>query len=369
MSDYRTEIDSLLSQIPNIPNQVQYLHAAEKAVQIADRHQDFGYQLKARQALVKTATYVGFPEKALVAYSYLLAKLDENRDAYREHILPLMTMWHYKWVLGKLPYFPSISREQIATSLEDMERRYEEEGGHRSAVLQYQFDISSKLGEYIRADAALKELDESVSLGFSMLDDCNACFRSMRVQHYIRQDLFDKAIEESSPILTGAESCDEIPDIFYHKLIVPYLMTGQKEEALKLLKKSKLEHLPKRLSMNADGVILLTANKQLTRALELVEHNWVFAHASREQRTPFDFYLAARYLFRVLAKDDQKEIQLRLQDNLPFYRAEGKYAIHDLLEVLNGRITEIQKAFDQRNGTDVYASKEAQIDRLQDKYA
>lgn len=366
MSDYQTEIDVLLGQIPSVPDQVQHLNAAEKAVQIADRHQDYGYQLTTREALVRAATYVGFPEKALVAYSYLLAKLDENREAYSEHIFSLQTMWHYKWVLDKLPYFPSISREQILTSLEDMERRYEEEGGHRSAVLQYQFEINSQLGEYDKADAAIKELDETVSFSFSMLDDCDACFRSMRVKHYIRQDLFDKAIDESSAILTGAETCAEIPNLFYHKLFVPYLMTDQLEEALKLLEKSQLEHLPKRLSMNADAIILLTANKQLTRALELVEHNWFFAHTSREQRTPFDFYLATRYLFRVL---DESTVQLRLPDSLPFYHANGKYAIKDLLAVLDDRILDIKKAFDQRNGTDVYAKKEARIDRLQEKYA
>lgn len=367
MSDYRIEIQGLLDQISWSPKTDGERRLAEKAVQLADRHQDIEYQLKGRSQLVKAAVTTGFPEKALVAYSFILAIMDEKPEVFKEHMWSFMTLWDYKWVINRLSQFSTISREQIMDTLEDMERRFTAEGGAEESILQYRFKINSQLGNYDVADEVLREINEGVNLSDS-LNDCGACFLSSRVSHYVRQGKYDQAIEESAPILEGRETCGEIPEMFYDVLLIPYLLTDRFDDAMELLTKLELEDTARKLDMNAVTIIGHAAAGRHSHALEVLERNWAVMLNVREHKNPFKFRLAARYLLRELAASGQENIKLRLPDDVPFYQASQSYVIADLLQQLDDEINKVREAFVLRDGNDFYHRLEQRVDEIAARY-
>ncbi len=366
MSDYREEIERLLEQIPSRAKEMEHLRMAENATRLADLHQDEQLAIDARNKLVQAAVLNGYPEKALVAYSYLLGKFDSKPELFGGFFDSHMLMWHYKWVIDKLPIFPFISRQQIEDTLGDLESRFQKLDHAEEAILQYRFRINSKIGEYERAEAALEELEGliTVSSMFSM-SDCVACFRSGRVSHYRRRGMWEKAIEEAQPILNGEETCGEIPSMFYDVMAIPYLKTGLRAEAMALLDKMEQEGTARKLDITHTALLLHTVNDNVSRALELLERNWHLADEMRERHTPFDFFLAARFLLRKLRASGREEVKLDLNKELSFYRPESTYPIGELLEVLDHEIALIRDAFNQRNGNDQYSLREGWLDDLE----
>ena len=316
MQDYRSELASLSGQLTYLLDTPEDQRIAERIVQIADRHNDIEYQLKGRASLVDSSTWVGQPEKALVAYAYLLSVLDERPEVFSKHLDVSTTLWSYKWIIDRLPLFPTISREQIDTAWADMERRFRAFGRTEAAILQYRFKVKSEAGHYGAAEDALRELDRYTGPGRQLVD-CGACFADCRVQHYVRREDYAKAIEEGQPILKGKLKCMEIPSRFYEQLVVPYLLTGQPDKATEMVAKMKIKPLPHNIFMNAMAIVALTATGKLTRALEITERNWSVVHATREQYTPYHFYLAVRYLLRSLQQDGQTHGQTATQRRPP----------------------------------------------------
>jgi len=365
MSDYRVEIEDLLAQVPSRATDLEHLRLAENATRLADVHQDEQLAIDARNKLVQAAVLNGYPEKALVAYSFLLGKFDSKPELFGGFLDSHMLMWHYKWVIDKLPIFPFISRQQIEDTLADLESRFQKLDHAEEAILQYRFRINSKIGEYERAEAALEELKGLIteSSMFSM-SDCVACFRSGRVSHYRRRGMWEKAIEEAQPILNGQETCGEIPAMFYDVMAIPYLKTGRRAEALALLDKMEQEDTARKLDITHTALLLHAINDNASRALELLERNWHLAAALRERHTPFDFFLAARFLLRRLQASGREEVKLDLSEQLPFYRSGNAYQIGELLEVLDQEIAVIRDAFNERNNNDQYSLREGWLDDL-----
>ncbi|WP_273445365.1 hypothetical protein [Neolewinella agarilytica] len=365
MADYHEEIERLLAQIPSRATELEHLQMAENATRLADLHQDEQLAIDARNKLVQAAVLNGYPEKALVAYSYLLGKFDSKPELFGGFLDSHMLMWHYKWVIDKLPAFPFISRQQIEDTLGDLESRFQKLDHAEEAILQYRFRINSKIGEYERAEAALEELGGLIteSSMFSM-SDCVACFRSGRVSHYRRRGMWEKAIEEAQPILNGEETCGEIPSMFYDVMAIPYLKTGQRAEALALLDKMEQEDTARKLDITHTALLLHAVNDNVSRALELLERNWHLADGMRERQTPFDFFLAARFLLRQLRAAGREEVKLDLNEQLSFYRSENSYPVAELLEVLDHEIALIREAFNKRNGNDQYSLREGWLDDL-----
>ena len=97
----------------------------------------------------------------------------------------------------------------------------------------------------------------------------------------------------------------------------------------------------------------------------MLERNWHLADEMRERHTPFDFFLAARFLLRKLRASGREEVKLDLNKELSFYRPESTYPIGELLEVLDHEIALIRDAFNQRNGNDQYSLREGWLDDLE----
>src|SRR5687768_161210 len=107
--EYRLQIDDLMDQAAGLGDTPVRLALEEEAVRIADTHQDISVGFDLRHNVIRTATFCGCAEKALVAFAWMLAQCDRDPDRFPESNL----MWRYKWILGSLDDFPQITLQQI----------------------------------------------------------------------------------------------------------------------------------------------------------------------------------------------------------------------------------------------------------------
>ena len=119
-ADFETRHAELLAQADELSDGLAKLMLLEEAVRLADTHQDLKKGFAGREALIHTATFGGFPEKALVAFSWCLAQSDRDPQTFPDQRI----LWKYKWIMDSIAGFPQVSREQITKMMEDMRGRY-----------------------------------------------------------------------------------------------------------------------------------------------------------------------------------------------------------------------------------------------------
>ena len=95
-ADYQTQVEELLDQAGELPDGPSKLALLEEAVRLADVHQDVALGDEVRSDLIRVAKFSGYPEKALVAFSWRLAQADRDPDNFPEKDL----LWEYKWIAG-----------------------------------------------------------------------------------------------------------------------------------------------------------------------------------------------------------------------------------------------------------------------------
>src|SRR5579884_3112427 len=118
-ADYQIQVEELMDQAAVLPDGPSKLALLEEAVRLADVHQDTALADEARDDLIRTATFSGYPEKSLVAFSWRLAQSDRDPEVFPEQAL----LWQYKWIANSLKYFPQITRTQIEDAFDDLARR------------------------------------------------------------------------------------------------------------------------------------------------------------------------------------------------------------------------------------------------------
>src|SRR5262245_24185028 len=117
-------IETLVNQAEALPDCPAKVAIYEEAIRISDSHSDIAAGFNLRKDLMRAATFGGFPEKALVAFTWCIGQCDRDPDSFPAGDI----LWEYKWVVASLRYFPQISMQQIESSLDDMTSRYEKEG-------------------------------------------------------------------------------------------------------------------------------------------------------------------------------------------------------------------------------------------------
>src|ERR1051326_6313619 len=112
-------ISELIEQANSSQDIHEKLQLLEEAVCFADTHSDLESRFWARFELIEAASQDGYPEKAVVAFSWCLSQWDKDSEVISQ-IFQLLTLAMYKWIVPLLPGFLHISREQIYDTLEDL---------------------------------------------------------------------------------------------------------------------------------------------------------------------------------------------------------------------------------------------------------
>lgn len=323
----------------------------EEGARLADSHNDADQGMQFRDAIVDTATWAGFYEKALIAFNWMLARHDRDPEqSGREHHL----LWIYKWIAEHLHQFPQISRQQIEQSFADMQRRFEKGGHNLRAVHKLRCIAALEMGDGADAERYERLWQTSEE---DALDDCKACDVSSHVGYFIDLGRHPDALKHAKPLLAGRLHCSEVPNLTYSRLLLPLLRAGQVEPAVVCQRKSyrQMRESRKFLSNIAEHLVFYTLTGQTTKAVKLLEARLPWAAETRKLHDRFNFYLAGRLLLRRLGDGGRERIKLRLPESLPPFRPENQYSTAELADWFLSAAKEIAEKFDGRNGNDRYA--------------
>lgn len=141
-------------------------------------------------------------------------------------------LWQYKWIVSALPADIELSREDIATALEEMKNIYQDFSFSMAMIHKAAVEQAILMGdiETARTEFALWQ-KEVHSHEDDIMNDCEACEVNSLVEYYHFIGDFKKAIELAQPILQGEISCAEVPHITYYPVIDSLIQLGEVEKA------------------------------------------------------------------------------------------------------------------------------------------
>jgi hypothetical protein len=84
MTEYQQQIKKMVAEANRLGNCSTKVNLLESAIQIADSHGDITEGFSLRTELISAATFSGYGEKALVAFSWCLAKYDQDPQKFPE---------------------------------------------------------------------------------------------------------------------------------------------------------------------------------------------------------------------------------------------------------------------------------------------
>jgi hypothetical protein len=357
--DYREQVEDLLADADNLPECPSKLALLEEAVRIADVHQDAELGDEVREELIQTATFSGYPEKALTAFSWRLAQADRSPDLFPEERL----MWSYKWIAGSLTSFPQITREQIEAAFDDMTVRFARCGYGMRSIHKLRWETALDMGE---PEEVRRYYRLWTKTSRDANSDCIACEQDSRVLYYAYFDKNEKAVQAARPILNGSMSCATVPERTYGRVLLPLLQLGQVEQAAEYhrlgyrLIRGNREYL----DYLGDHLTFLGLTGNYAQGVKLFEKHLSWALDTMDLFARWQFYLAARIFFSLVAESGQTSLKLRLPKETPGYQEDGCYEVAQLFSMIDEHCRDLAARFDARNGNDSFTCELADQHKL-----
>ena len=339
-------LEELMIQAEELDNTPAKVAILEEAVREADALGDIDQAFYVRQELVRAATFSGYKEKAMVAFTWCLGQFDKDPDRFGDFDL----LWQYKWVLGSITDFPQISREQIVRMQDDFESRLQTQGYGLRASHYLRFDNFKDMGDMEVADDYFKKWRAAPN---DMMADCRACEQNRMVDMHIAMRRDEQALKQAEPILQGRLSCAEIPHATYSKVLLPLMRLGRFEEARECYQKGyrMISRNQEFLLEAAEHLLFLVRDGELAKGARLLEKHLGWALASTALYRRLHFYLAAEALLLKLARKGRPR-KLRLPRELPCHRDDDTYQPAELAAWFTMQANELLERFDRRNGND-----------------
>jgi hypothetical protein len=318
----------------------------DEAVRLADLRQDLDLGYRAREALIEASTFGGFPDKALVAFTWCLSQCDRDGERFNESEL----LWSYKWVASRLPYFPQIPRAKIEEVHADMAQRYQRSGLNLRPVAKIRWLAARRMGD---REVALAAYDEAESLPRDSGADCAACEANDRVRYLLYAERSADALQAAAPILSGRLGCAEIPHATLGMVLRPLLDLDRGQEASRMharglrLVRGNREFV----GTHADHLSFLALTKNDRRGLQLLEEHLPLALRTTDLDQRLRFLGAAAQLLQGLEQDAPR---LKLSPQLACYQPEGRYERPVLEAWFRSEAEVLADRFDARNGNSLF---------------
>ncbi|SFS52901.1 hypothetical protein [Marininema halotolerans] len=355
-SDYRQQLEEMYDSVVGEYSD-RAVAVLEEVVRMADVHQDVEWSFYAREALVQSATYSGHGDKALVAFSWILAQIDKNPE-YEDEFEMDHLLWVYKWIADSLLGFSHISKAQILAIVEDMDRRYRKQGLSLRAVENIRYKVAC---EFAEEENVQKHFSRWETLPKDGSQDCLACETNFVVNHYLfREKNLEQALLIARPLLEGEQSCHSVPGRTQSNLMLALLKAGRMDEADQMQRKSEgyASHNGDRIHSAGKHLQFLALTDQLSRALRIFEKMVAFAITSREERNRHMFFRGARLLFMKLMDQGHRTVKLRLATDFPVACDEqNQYPVPELVDWFTHEAERVAHLFDARNETVSYGEE------------
>ncbi|HLL14727.1 MAG TPA: hypothetical protein VK388_06665 [Pyrinomonadaceae bacterium] len=323
----------------------------EEAARLADICGDLKLASDARDHLVHAATFGGAPEKALVAFSWMLAQYDRGGQG---EVVELTVLWQYKWILDSIANFPQIGKAQILEMLDDMAARYRRAG----YSLRPNYLMRYRLYKFWDEAEAARYFHKGHETPRDDMSDCRTCELNDVVGFALREGDDARAVELASPILEGRMRCASIPKTTFAKLLLPLVRLGRMDEAENLHREGyRLVALAAKgsLSSAAEHLEFLVVTENFDRAVRIFERHLADAYAVADAASKFDYYLASWFLLERLGERGRATLKLqRVPRSLPVYEESGTYTVARLAAWFLEQCETLAARFDARNESDYY---------------
>ncbi|MDX1948821.1 MAG: hypothetical protein SFU86_25765 [Pirellulaceae bacterium] len=346
MSDELSRIAELRRESWSLPACATKVSLLEEAVRIADLHGDLDQGYSLRQDLMEAATFSGRDDVLLVAFAWCLAQFDREPDRFdRWHLF-----WKYKWVVGNAPNFPTISRAQIESLLDDMQRRFQQAGFSLHCVHQKRRDVMCSLRDLA---AANQSHELFIRARRDALSDCAACVECNTGEYFELLEDWEAAWSSYAKIAEGTLRCHVEPLRSTSHALLPLLRLNQREKAIELQKKvarllSKSEDPTRRA---AEHVTFLAVIGETARAKRIFERYLPGVLASVAPLDRLHMYAAGVLLLDRLAAKGPA-VKMQLPAALPPADEQGRREIAPLRAWLESEAEQIARQFDARNGNE-----------------
>lgn len=172
-------------------------------------------------ALTESYAFSDEVEKAYLPFTQSVRLWDARPELFDEHDVHSL-FWSFKWMVGNLMSFPTISAAQITSTLDDMHRRYRLAGNGLSAVNHLAFQWHHMLG-----DAELPAAyDRWVTTERDDFSQCPACEPGDRTAYLFEEGRYEEGIRLLESAEEAKASCRSEPADRLSQLQLAYLEVG-----------------------------------------------------------------------------------------------------------------------------------------------
>jgi len=199
----------------------------EELLRLSDSNGDVEVSFKVRMEMVSLCNEGGYPEKAIVAFTWCLAEFDKNPELGSLYNL----IWTYKVILEYIPIFSTISKDQIVSIQEDMAKRLLTYGETERTAHYYRSWNWMRMGDY---ETALEYQQRYVSMKRSTVSDCNACELDRRIELFSRMARDEECLTMAEPVIAGRSRCGEVPEFTNAHIARCLLRQDKISKAIKL---------------------------------------------------------------------------------------------------------------------------------------
>jgi hypothetical protein len=342
--------EDLVEQAADLGHTPQAVGLLEEAVRLADAAGEVYGAYHTRSQLVEAAVFSGFHEKALVAFSWMLAQADRDPDEFDTPNL----LWQYKWILGNVSHYPQIPRRRILDLLDDFERRLTRHGHGLRSAHNLRMQAAMGMGELVEAERRLRQW---IACSRDALADCPACELNSHVELLADLERDDEALFKAAPILRGRLSCAEVPHDTYGNLMRPLLRLGRLDQAREHYKVGYrlVSHSRAFIDALAEHLLLLAHDANWTAAAELLEKHLLWAAETADLNARFRFYLASWLLLEKWPQSAVAPRDFHLAAAPPEAPKSATRNPTELAAWLRDETLHLASRFNQRNENDYYS--------------
>nr|WP_221380920.1 tetratricopeptide repeat protein [Actinoplanes polyasparticus] len=337
------ELWELCEQARTMPHGAAQIALVEEVMRHADTVNDPHLAFTVRLLATNAYTYGGEPAKAFVTFAWTLNDFDRNPGRHHEHGKHTL-LWHFKTMVNAMLNFPEIALDRTHAVLDDMERRYREDGHSLQAVYKHRYLVADHVGDTAGADEWFARWQAAPR---DDLSDCIGCDPSSVAAYYNERGRWSDVVATAEPVLAGELSCSEQPQGILRELMVAYLRTGRPDEAADAHRRSyRLErgNLADLWNLGTHlAFCARTGNEH--RGLEILQRHIDWLDKAPSPAAEMHFSSDAAMLLRRLTERGRGESVIHRREH-------GDIAAVELATELSARATELARRFDQRNGND-----------------
>lgn len=283
-------------------------------------------------------------ERAIVPFTKLQRLWDSHPELFDEYDRHSF-FWSFKWMVSDLQDYPTVPRDQIERTLDDMDSRYAQSGNGMSGVLHQRFQWAYTTGandteEWYRRWSTEPRDDYS---------QCDACQPSEQGAYLIATGRVAEGVRTIEKALADHVSCGTEPGDMLSELALAYLKLGRDADAVSAHRRAMAELGSEQHGIDMSGTtarcvqfLATTRNIDAMKRL-LVRNQHLLQDATK---SPYKAWSIARdlgsatHIARELGHGDD-----------PLVLTVKVSTVSELDEWLHDRARTIAALFDDRNGT------------------